>query len=54
MVEALRGSGVEQKPSFLIRNVLVAHAIAFATDRIMREGLSPDGRRLLKQFVVNA
>ena len=54
MREALRNTGAEQSPPFLIRNVLVAHAIAFATDRIMREGLSPDGRRLLKQFVVKA
>ncbi len=56
MREVLKDTGAEQRrpPSFLIRNVLVAHAIAFATDRIMREGLSPDGRKLLRQFVVKA
>lgn len=54
MREVLKDTGVDQKPSFLVRNVLMAHAIAFATDRIMREGLSPDGRRLLRQFVVKA
>jgi len=54
MRETLRSPGVEQRPPFLIRNVLVAHAIAFATDKILREGLSPDGRKLLKQFVVKA
>src|SRR3989344_8869833 len=41
MVEALRDTGAEQRqrPPFFIRNVLVAHAIAFAASRMLDDGL---------------
>src|SRR3990167_11452149 len=56
MVEALRDTGAEQRqrPPFFIRNVLVAHAIAFAAGRMLDDGLTSDGRNLLYKLVVKA
>ncbi len=55
MVEDLRNAGAEQRQPSLIRNPLVAHTIAYAIDYWkMGRGLSPDGHRLFRKFLVKA
>lgn len=61
MKEGLRSTAglevakIEQKrPPIFIRNYLMAHAIAFAADRILKKGITPEGRELLKTYVVRA
>lgn len=52
MKEALNAASVEQRPSVLIRNVLVAHAIAYIADWRLGKGLNSEGHKLLKQLIV--
>ena len=56
MAEVLRNTGAEQKPrpSFLTRNALIAHFIAFGARRILDDGLTSDGRDLLYKLIVRA
>ena len=56
MVESLRNPGAEQRPRppFIIRNALIAHAIAFGARRLLDDGLTSDGRDLLYKLVVKA
>lgn len=53
MVEVLRNNGVEQRPPFTIRNVLVANVIARIIDWKLGNGLNSEGHKLLRQTVVN-
>ena len=52
----MRDTDVEQRPRqpFLIRNALIAHAIAFGARRILDDGLTSDGRDLLYKLIVRA
>ncbi|MBI2031057.1 MAG: hypothetical protein HYT08_00390 [Candidatus Levybacteria bacterium] len=54
MKETLKETPQEKKHSFLVRNALVALGIAFVTDRVLREGLNPEGRKLVRQIIVKA
>lgn len=54
MKETLKTEAHEKNHSFLIRNALVAIGIAFVADRVLREGLSPEGRKLVRQIVIKA
>ncbi|OGD98081.1 hypothetical protein A3A49_00415 [Candidatus Curtissbacteria bacterium RIFCSPLOWO2_01_FULL_38_11b] len=54
MKEVLNPVSPEQRPPLIIRNALVAHAIAFVADRILKSGITLEGRELLKNLIIRA
>ena len=54
MKETLNSVSPEQIPPFIVRNALIAHAIAFGAHRILDDGLTSDGRDLLYKLVLRA